>query len=132
LAGQQKENSMEVIHSYSRAQAIEDGVLIDVSEAAREAGFKFPVAVTQGVWARCVEVPEGLVDQDESGRLWDVLWMLRHGIVRSNAADASDRIQFCLYVKESEDRPRLVTLWSVCGPGDEGEPVITVMLPDED
>ena len=122
---------MEVIHSYSRAQAIEDGVLIDVSEAAREAGFKFPVAVTQGVWARCVEVPEGLVDQDESGRLWDVLWMLRHGIVSSKDGD-TDRIRVQLYVKESEAEPQLVTLWSVCGPGDEGEPVITVMLPGED
>jgi len=34
-----------VIHTYTRAQAIEDGVLIDVSEMAREAGFRWPVAV---------------------------------------------------------------------------------------
>jgi hypothetical protein len=28
--------------------------------------------------------------------------------------------------------PPLVRLKAVCGPGDEGEPVIIVMLPDED
>jgi hypothetical protein len=29
-------------------------------------------------------------------------------------------------------RPSKVDLYSVVGPGDEGEPVITIMLPDED
>ena len=48
-----------VIFSYTRAQAIADGVLIDVSELAKEAGFRFPVAVTAGVWAECVAVPDG-------------------------------------------------------------------------
>ena len=40
----------ELIHSYTRKQAIEDGGLIDVSEMAKEAGFKFPVATTNTVW----------------------------------------------------------------------------------
>ena len=31
-----------VLHAYTRAQAIEDGILVDVSETAREAGFKIP------------------------------------------------------------------------------------------
>jgi len=29
-------------------------------------------------------------------------------------------------------RARLVTLKALCGPGDDGEPVITIMLPEED
>jgi hypothetical protein len=37
---------MEVISSYSRAQAIADGVLIDVSKMAKEAGFKWATVVT--------------------------------------------------------------------------------------
>jgi hypothetical protein len=41
----------EVISSYSRRDALEDGVLVDVSEFAKEAGFKWPLAVTRGVWA---------------------------------------------------------------------------------
>jgi type I site-specific restriction endonuclease len=43
------------IHSYTRAQAIADGVLIDVFETARELGFKFPVAVTDSVWRAYIE-----------------------------------------------------------------------------
>jgi hypothetical protein len=30
------------------------------------------------------------------------------------------------------DTPPLVCLKAVCGPDDQGEPVVTVMLPDED
>ena len=49
-----------VIFSYTRAEAIADGVLIDASELAKQAGFWYPVAVTAGVWAECVAVPEGV------------------------------------------------------------------------
>ena len=71
-----------VIFSYTRAQAIADGVLVDASELAKEAGFRFPVAVTAGVWAECVAVPDGVAGQDETGRLWDVLNVLRFAIQR--------------------------------------------------
>ena len=50
----------EVISSYSRAQAIEDGALVDVSEMAREAGIKAPICLTQGAWSICVSVPRGV------------------------------------------------------------------------
>jgi hypothetical protein len=36
--------NLEMIHRYSRADAIRDSVLIDVSAAAREAGIRWPVA----------------------------------------------------------------------------------------
>ena len=58
----------EVIDAYTRAQALEDGVLVDVSEMAKEAGIKFPVALTATVYGQYVEVPEGVTGQrlDES------------------------------------------------------------------
>lgn len=51
---------MDIIHQYSRAMAIADGVLVDVSEMAREAGYKYPVAMTDTVWNKCVAVPPEL------------------------------------------------------------------------
>ena len=57
-----------IIHRYSRADAIRDGVLIDVSAVAREAGFKYPVALTAAAWAKCVTVLPGIVCQDEAAR----------------------------------------------------------------
>lgn len=119
-----------LIHSYSRAEAIADGVLVDVSEAAREAGFRFPVALTNAAWASCVCVPDGASGQDEAGRLWDMLTMLRHAC-RSAARD-ENTLFFDVLVLNDETTPKPVRLKSVCGPDDDLAPCITVMLPGED
>jgi hypothetical protein len=47
----------DLIHLYTRADAIRDGVLIDVSRVAREAGIRYPMALTAPGWAKCVTVP---------------------------------------------------------------------------
>ena len=65
----------DVVYSYTRKQAIEDGVLIDVTEQAKEAGFKIPVAITSSLWYGHV-VPKDIPGQSVEGRLHDVLWML--------------------------------------------------------
>jgi hypothetical protein len=122
----------DLVHHYTRADAIRDGVLIDVSATAKESGFKFPVALTAAVWVKCVEVPAGVRCQDEAGRLWDVLTMLRFAIHGSK--DGAGLVRFAVHVRnDNRDRtPPLVRLKALCGPGDQGEPVVTVMLPDED
>ena len=43
-----------VIYSYSRADALGDGQLVDISQLAREAGFVFPVAITRAVYDKIV------------------------------------------------------------------------------
>jgi hypothetical protein len=104
---------------------------VDVSETAREAGIKVPTALTAAVWTRCVAVPPGVECQDEQGRLWDVVWMLLLAIRRS---DGGPEVRFAVHVRNdnSERTPPLVHLKAVCGPGDQGEPVVTVLLSDED
>jgi hypothetical protein len=120
----------DIIYSYSRAQAIEDGVLIDVTTAAREAGLKFHTAVTAAVWNEFVTVPAKATWQDESGRLWDVVWMLAYAIRQQS--EPSPVLEFELHVQNDNRGPKPVKLKAVCGPGDDAEPVITVMLPEED
>ena len=119
------------IHSYTRVQAIADGVLIDATDLAREAGFRHPVALTAAAWAAAVEVPHGVVGQDERGRLWDVLTLLRQAAL---SGPGGSETRFAVHVRndDGEGTPPLVHLKAVCGPGDQGVPVVTVMLPDED
>ena len=45
----------DVIHAYTRSQAIEDGVLVDVTAAAREAGFKIPVSYARNKQHRRID-----------------------------------------------------------------------------
>ena len=120
----------DIVFSYTRRQALEDGLQVDVSQVAGEAGIRFPVFLTRTAWDTYVEVPEGVTGQDEAGRLWDILWMLRCHIGRSNGAE----LAFQLYVRNDNRRPRLVTLKAVCGPRDidDPQPAITIMMPDED
>ena len=125
------------IFAYTRAQAIEDGILVDVSETAREAGFRIPVAVTRTVWSRLVALPEGYRGfQDERGRLWDVLWMARHYALR---ASGSDRVRMCVLVRDvrkglrdSHRSPRRHFPIVAIAAGDDGGPAITITFPEDD
>jgi len=124
----------EIIDKYTRQQAIEDGVLIDLSDLAKEAGFKFPLAITAGVKAilNNLEAP----GQSFEGRAWDMLTILK---LESRRA-AGDTVYFApLFARKDrrcKEAEKYITepikMWSKCGPGDNMEPVITVMMPEED
>ena len=126
----------EVISTYSRAQAIEDGVLVDVGEMATEVGFRIPVALTSAAWSDCVvwsdADSERQVYQDQSGRLFDVLYMAHHAIRSSRSG--GDRLTFELYrvLRDGKStKAAITTLKLIVSPGDQGEPVVTI-LSDED
>lgn len=126
----------EVIDAYTRAQAIEDGVLVAADPAvASDAGFRVPVALTRAAWEGCVAWTDAdsarQVPQDETGRLFDVLLMAVHGIRRTGR----NRATFEVYRVPRGGRaraPRPVQLAVALGFGDHGEPVATVMEPHED
>lgn len=123
-----------VIFSYTRAQAIEDGVLVDLTPWARETGFRIPVACTATIWHRYVVPPEGTASlgQSERGRAHDLLWMLFLCIRGSRSAADNDQLHFNVVFLQAPNRSETVTLKAHCGPGDQGEPVITIMCLDED
>ena len=122
----------DVVYSYTRAQAVADGVQVEVSKVAAEAGIKYPVFLTRTVFDAYVAVPPDVSGQDEAGRLWDVVWMTRFAILR--AKPGVDRIPVALYVRNDNRAAKLVKLIATCGPLDidDPQPAITVMMPDED
>ena len=126
-----------VISTYSRAQALEDGVLVEAGPMAKECGFRWPVAITAAAWSDCVAWTdadtERQVHQDPSARLWDVLFMAHHAI--RSSCSGGDRLTLQLYrvPRDGKSTEAAITaLKLIVGPGDEGEPVVTIMLPVED
>jgi len=122
----------EIISLYTRADALADGVLVDVSEMAKEAGFRWPVAVTRAVWDDIVtpmqrDAEEG---QTEKGRLWDVLWMARLA-TQANKDDCASVLFRVLVLRDGRHRTITLKLTLSCE-SPEGGPCLTILLPDED
>ena len=121
----------EVIHSYTRAQAIADGVLIDatVGELAEvtQQHFQVPIAMTAAVHALIQEACDDPAHFNDRLGVWhDILWMARVAIQRRETH--SPGLLFPVIITPHGE----IKLKMHSGPGDEGEHVLTLMLPHED
>jgi hypothetical protein len=136
---------MEVISAYSREDALRDGVLVDLA-LAREAGFRYPVAVSVGVFAVLAPWANGAQGdvskpaegqplygsgQSFTGRAWDLLTILLYEIRRGKGGARVEFAPLFLMAGSRHGRPEPVELVALCGPAEEG-PVVTIMLPTED
>lgn len=126
------------IIAYTREQALSDGVLIDVSKMGAEAGLRPPVAVTSAVFKQYIEWTDEDSKkqsyQDQSSRLWDALLMARFKItsaVKQNSNESLFELD-CIPRDGKSTRAKLTVLKVHIGPGDQGEAVLTIMLPNED
>jgi hypothetical protein len=130
----------EVIHVYTRKQAIADGVLVDMTqdkfgEALREAGFHRHTAMTATAFAEVIGDADSLPSgQDQVGRWWDVLTMMRFAIaaaIHKSPSVRVDNVPFKVRVWNGT-KHEAKSLYVNCGPGDNAEPVLTIMLEGED
>lgn len=113
-----------LVYTYSRAQAIEDGVLVDLSQVdSIQQHWKFPFACTSTVWA-IIEAALTREDQDLSGICHDIS-VLAHLAIPAKRDTNEIRCKVII-------AGRTHTLKLHLGPGDTAAPVLTLMLPHED
>jgi hypothetical protein len=114
----------ETIYSYSRAQAIDDGVLVDLSnvDSIRQ-HWKHPFACTSAVW---MIVEEALTKegQDLAGICHDISIMAKLAL---RGGREGDQVLFTVIITRRKHQLKLHI-----GPGDTAAPVLTLMLPNED
>jgi len=118
-------SEIPLIHSYTRHEAIADGVLVDIEKdfpgMSKQAGLEFPVVLTARAFSRYVALNTNAKKalEDPKGRLWDVLWMLRI------------RIKF---IKLSSDNKKLdnIKFSFLCTVPSEDEPFAIETLPPSD
>ena len=131
----------DIIHSYTRADALEDGNLVDVSQWCGGM-FTVQTVVTRSVWEDCIEWSKEDTErtgmgQDTRGRAHDVLW-LAFLTARSKRGSSDQRREFDVYriprhhKKGQRIGAQRVRLAVVVGPGDHMEPVINIMQANED
>lgn len=131
----------DFIHTYTREQALADGTLVAATtELTAQVGFGVPVAYTAAVYADAIkwtpaDTDRAGIQQDQTGREWDVLWMAR---VAAGRANADARVTFAMVrvpgdvPADPDDPAKPITLALAIGPGDHGEPVLTILQPHED
>lgn len=123
-------NQENIIHSYTRQQAIEEGLQICVSDLfpSDTRMYKYPVYFTLDVWK---------LTQGQGVVVWDICYMAAAAKARQ-----SDRpiIQYSVIVQDAERTPDFIEddcpiyrLLAECGAKDldDPTPVITIMFPEE-
>jgi hypothetical protein len=125
-------SNFTTISAYSRKQAIEDGVLIDITAAATDHGFKLHTVVTDNLYHAYLNPPDDLVEthgQSLDGRLHDMLHMAYFAAKKSKG---QSRIEFEVLFLMAPGKHEKVTVIAQVGPGDDPAPVLTLMLPGDD
>lgn len=121
-----------VLFEYTRAQAISDGVLVDLSTSfpSDTRMFKWNLCCTESVWA-LIENTAKTEDLDcPDVYVWDLAFMAFNAI-RTQGNTGSEHLFFKITLPLCENGTEH-RLKLVCGPGDAGEPVLTIMLINED
>lgn len=121
-------------YTYSRERAIEDGFLVDVSDAARVHGFQGSVTATRAVYESCVAWgPEDAARQgvqSESDRLDSLLWLAAFAL--SNSTDGQAQMLFnCVVPRGMSREPEAVALRAVVEPDQFGAPAVTILKAEE-
>ena len=104
-----------VISKYTRADALSDGVLIDVSDVAKRSDFLLPTVVSSNLLA--------VIDAENQ---LPVLFAVFHDKIKFKQG-----LEDILETQTISKTGRAITVILHIGPGDDGEPVLTMMLPED-
>jgi len=113
-----------IIYSYTRQDAINDGVTIDVTRVANKNGFTIPVAVTRTLWERYINQE---TEAETDLKLNALLLMLYQKIL----TEAKTKESF--FATKVTINNKEVDIWmgiEATSPSDPS-PAMTIMMPED-
>ena len=114
----------------NRQQAIQAGMLIDVTEDAKQLGLTFPVTVTKPLWDIGIAPIEGLSEEDKAERLRDVLMAFRLRL--AGQTTLSPLIDFpAMLALPPGGVPQPIPLFALIQPDEQNRATATLLLPNE-
>ena len=126
-------NDWKLICCYTRKRAIDDGIMVDVSDFVSDFGFIVQVAITNNLFTRYIQPTNKLAEagQSSESRMIDLLVVMMIKLFqRPNTEQLSFNVSFDMEYEEKIES-KLVQILAVIGQGDAGEPVLTIMLPED-
>ncbi|MCC6139223.1 MAG: hypothetical protein IT389_01245 [Nitrospira sp.] len=113
-----------------RQEAIQSGVLIDVTPAAKELGLTFPITITKPLWDIGIVTSHSLSQEEQTGRLRDILMAFRLRL--ASLATVSPLIDFpALLAIPPSTVPQPVPLFAIIQPDNGNQANVTLLLPNE-
>ena len=110
-------------------KALDTGALIDVTPAARQLGFSFPVTVTKPLWDISI-APAGVSEDERTHRMRDVLMAFRLRL--ATQPTISPLMDFpALLTFPPGTVPQPVPLFALIQPDEQNRTMVTLLLPNE-
>jgi hypothetical protein len=114
----------------NRREAIEAGILVDVSPIAEQVGLRLSVGISKPLWELGITASHQLADEDCHTRVRDVLLALRLHV--EQAEITAPWIKFpALLALPPETQPQICTLVAIAHKDSTAPYALTVMLPEE-
>ncbi|MBH0189913.1 MAG: hypothetical protein HP493_14030 [Nitrospira sp.] len=116
--------------SENRQQAIQAGILIDVTADAKKLGLTFPVTITKPLWEVGIAPLATMSEEDKSARVRDVLMAFRLRL--AGQTTLSPLIDFpAMLAIPPGAVPQPVPLFALIQPDEENRAMATLLLPNE-
>ncbi|HEX5645506.1 MAG TPA: DUF6573 family protein [Nitrospira sp.] len=114
----------------NRQQAIQAGILIDVTEDAKKLGLTFPITITKPLWDIGIAPGAELTETDKAERLRDVLMAFRLRL--AGQTTLSPLIDFpAMLALPPGGVPQPVPLFALIQPDEQNRAMATLLLPNE-
>ncbi len=127
---QETEEARAIPTLADRQDAIQAGVLIDVTATAQGLGITFPIAITKPLWNVGIAADQTLTEVERAGRLRDVLMAFRLRL--SSLVTVSPLIDFpALLALPPNTVPQPIPLFALFQPDEEHRATVTLLLPNE-
>lgn len=124
------EREMQAVQSGSRDQAIESGILIDITPQAQEMGLPLPVGISRSLWDFGITASDQVTDREQDQRVRDLLMALRLHLCRSPLV--SPVTQFpALFSFPPDQSPQVCGVCAVVQAESADHPFLTLILPTE-
>ena len=113
-----------------REEAIQAGLLIDVTQTALQLGITFPVTITRPLWEVGIVTNQPLPEEDQTTRLRDILMAFRLRL--ASLTTVSPLLDFPVLLALPPSRvPQPVPLFALIQPDPTHQATVTLLLPNE-
>ena len=119
-------DNSNIISVYTRQNAIDDGIFVDVSEQAKSCGFIIPVALTRNLFSTHIE---DKADHSKTAKRLNIFLLIMYKEIREGKNKDSNMLTAKIHFDENKP----TEVWAIIeaqSPTDPS-PAMNIMLPED-